>query len=60
MFVSPLPPNLPAPNPEVEILTPKNDGIRGGGLGFEGGPFINEINALRKETPQSFPAPSTM
>ena len=45
-------------NPCVEILTPKNDGVRRwelwGWLGHEGGSLTNGISALIKEAPQSF------
>lgn len=37
-------------NSYVEILTPRDDGIRKC-LGHEGGAFLNEINDLTKETP---------
>lgn len=41
-------------NSYVEILTPRDDGIRKC-LGHEGGAFLNEINDLTKETPTELP-----
>ena len=56
MFASPHNSYVEIPMPSVMVL---EGGAYGKCLGHESGNFMNEINALMKETPQSSLAPST-